>query len=270
MTSESELRDAMRSSADTPTTRIDTEAVLRRVRARRIPKQIAFSSLSVLAIAGVATLGIVTLPSLQPGQNGASTAEMTASAPQSTQGDSSGGSQKLFNARLTDGNLCGMPTQRPERNGESTNGATPQSATPQSAGLTLSVSFPTSAPDLGNDVKGRVTLTNSGTTRVSGMTGSVPAITVSRNGITVWHTNGPSITQVTPIALDPGQSHTFEAAFTPVECGAPDELDQFRQNLPPLTHGIYEVSAQLLFISDSDVPGESVLVTGPPRTIELR
>lgn len=265
MSSESELRDAMRSSADIPTTGIDTESVLRRVRARRISKKFAVSSMSVLAIAGVATLGVATLPSLQTGHGGASTAQMMASAPESSQGDANGGSQKLFNARLNDGNLCGMPTQRPERNSASKNGSTPEST-----GLTLSVSFPTSAPARGNDVRGTVTLTNSGTTHVSGTTGSIPVITVSRDGVTVWHTNGPSITQVTPIELDPGQSHSYEAVFTPIECGPQDEPDQFRENLPPLANGIYEVSAQLLFISNSDVPGGSVLVSGPPTSIGLR
>lgn len=256
MPSESELRDAFRSSATITTTGIDTDAVLRKVRARRIPKQLALSSLSVLAIVGVATFGITTLPSLLPGQNAASDTATMATAPESAAGDTAGEDQAKFaEARRANVNSCGTPTVM---------------IGPDPSGLVLTINFPGSPPAGDTEVVGSVSLTNSGTTPVSGTTALSPTITVSRDGITVWHSHGEIPSAVRQISLEPGQSYRYDAYFTSEECGPDDEVDgQFRDDLPPLTAGAYEVSAQLIFVPDDADAGESILVGGPPKDIRL-
>lgn len=262
MPSESELRDAIRSSADITTTGIDTDAVLRKVRARRVPKQLAFSSLSVLAVVGVAAIGITTIPSLLPGQNAGSDTAMMATAPESAQGDAAGDSQATFSdPHAASSNTCGMPTIY---------------SGPDSSGLVLVVNFPDSPPadealaDEG-EVRGTVSLTNSGSVPVSGTTALSPTITVSHDGITVWHSHGAIASVAVQVMLDPGQSYSYDAYFAPVKCGPEDEVDgQFRDSLPPLTAGVYEISAELLFVPDDAGAGESILVGGPPQDIMLR
>lgn len=256
MSSESKLRETMHSSAHNSAVGIDIDDVVRRARARRVPKQVAFSSLSVLAIAGIATFGISYLPSLQPGQ-GASDSSVMATMPESLQ-DSGGAdaSSKTTEARERTQNLCGSPTVN-----------TP----PNSAGLTLSVSFPDSSRDRGEDIAGTVTLTNTGTSSVSGTTAISPTLFVSRDGITVWHSHGAMVSIVAEIALAPGQSFTYDAFFTPVECGEQDDVDgEFRDNLPALTAGSYDVTAEIVFVPNNSDAGGSFVVGGPAHTIELR
>lgn len=257
MPSESELRARLHSSANSTTTGIDTETVLRKVRARRVPKQLAFSSLSVLAVVGVATFGITALPSLLPGQNAASDTAMMATAPESVQDDAAGESQaKTSEARWASVNSCGTPTIV---------------SGPDPSGLALTVDFPDSPPAGDAEVIGMVSLTNSGTVPVSGTTAPSPTITVSSDGMTVWHSHGEMTSVAQHVSLDPGQSYFYDAYFTPAECGPEDEVDgQFRDTLPPLAAGAYTVSALLSFVPDDADAGESILVGGPPQAIRLR
>lgn len=257
MHSEAELREAMRASVNVTPTGIDTEAVMRKARARRVPKRIAFSSLSVLAVAGVVTLGVTSMPALLPGQSGASDSAVMATAPESAQYAGAGGSEsELSRAEKAQPNLCGMPTVRAESH---------------PAGLALSASFPASAPADGEEITGVVSLTNSGTARVSGTTAAAPVIIVSRNGITVWRSHGMMVTAVEHLDLGPGESFSYDARFTPVECGPRDEIEgQFRDDLPPLASGTYQVSAQLAFIPDDAEAGEDLVVGSPVTVIELR
>lgn len=247
----------MRLSANATTAGIDAEVVLRKARARRVPKQLAVSSLSVLAVAGVFVLGITALPTLLHGQGGASDAGMMATAPEYPQDGAVGGAEsKLIKGNETNSNLCGMPTT---------------TAAPNAAGLTLSLSFPDSSPAAGEEIAGTVALINSGTTRVSGTTAISPTIIVSRDGITVWHSHGAMITEVAEVSLDPGESYFYDAYFTPVECEPEDEADgQFRDNLPLLAAGTYELSAKLTFVSNVGTAGESILVGSQAAPIELR
>lgn len=257
MPSESELREAMRSSAGSPATGIDTDAVVRRARARRVPKQIAFSSLSVLAIAGIATLGISMLPSLHPGQGGDSSSSIAANAPESSQEAGADDSAlKSFGANDLTQNLCGSPTA---------------TTAPSSAGLTLEVNFPDTSVANGQDVTGTVTLTNTGASSVHGTTVVSPSIVVSRDGITVWHSNGAMIAMAVDVDLEPGKSFTYDAHFTPVECGPEDDADGvFRDNLPALPAGHYVVSAEIVFVPRDANVGHNILVGGPAQIIELR
>lgn len=256
MASESELRDALRSSAEITPTGIDTAEVVRKVRARRVPKQLAFTSVSVLAIAGLATLGIVTLPSLQLGLDVASESGVMATAPDSAADSSAGSTAKYFDAPQLGSNFCGTPTAPRESN---------------SAGLFLSVRFPDSAPVTASHVTGIVILTNSGTLRVRGTTALAPIISLAHNGATVWHSNTLLDSQGVRIDLKPGESFSYEATFSPVKCEPEDDVaEQFRSDLPPLTPGRYAINAELYFIPDAAIPGERLLISGPAATISLR
>ncbi|MEO7349371.1 MAG: hypothetical protein ABIW32_05895 [Terrimesophilobacter sp.] len=242
-----------------PAKSIDPEAIVRKARARRVPKQIAFSSVSVLAVVGVATLGITILPALQAGHDGASSSSVMATAPESSQ-DSGGSARdtaaKSFDARLLAVSVCGAPAFTAE---------------PNSLGLTISVSFSDSAPTNGQEVGGTVTLTNTGPSRVSGMTAVAPTVVLSRDGMTVWHTDRAALPALKAVDLEPGQSSVFDASFNPVECAPEDDASgHFRDNLPPLSAGSYEVSAELTFVPDVSESGESFLITAPGRTIVLR
>ncbi len=257
MSSESELREAMRSAAKGATTGIDADAVVRGARARRVPKQLAFSSVSVLAVVGVAALGITTLPSLLPGQTGASDSGSTTSmqVPESDH-SGAGAEEKFYDSRLVSPHLCGMPVTAAE---------------PNIAGLLLSTDFPDVASADGRSIKGTVTLTNEGATHVTGLTALEPVVTVSRDGITLWHSNPILTSLVVQIDLAPGQSHTYSARVAPVECAPQDdERERFRDDLPALAAGDYELRAELVFVPDAAHPSEAILVGGEAELLQLR
>lgn len=255
MRTESELREALRSQA-APGAGIDTQEVLRQARARRAPKRLAVSAVSALAVVGVLALGVTSLPALLPGQSGAADSAMLATAPESAREAAGGASDSsLTDSKLSSASLCGMPLA---------------STAPSSTGLMLAASFPASAPADGAEISGVVTLTNSGTTRVTGTTALAPVILVSRDGITVWHSHGVLASVVEQLDLAPGESFRYEAMFSAQQCEPQDEGDgQWRDDLPPLEPGEYQVSAQLTFVSANADAGESSVVASPPVVIEL-
>lgn len=262
MSSESELRDAIRSSANIATTGIDTEAVVRRARARRVPKQLAFSSLSVLAVVGVAALGITTLPSLQPGSNSASDSAVMSTMPESPPNNVNNGSSdpstqgpsgdRIAAVRI---NSCGHNVVAVPKN---------------DIGLTLTASFPRTSPANGQQVSGSVTLTNTSMERVKAFTPGEPAITLSRDGVTVWHSYETEVGTWIPIDLAPGQSIEYPSQFVPVLCTNDDELAaDYAGTLPPLPGGHYQASALMFITPDQEHGIPDILVGGPSLDITL-
>jgi hypothetical protein len=253
---ESELRDTLRGGAPNNPPRIDTEEVIRKAKARRAPRQVAFGSVAVLAIAGFAVFGASTLPSLLPMSSG--TADSAGiSGPESAMSDLNG---EHSDAPQPDANRV-----LTSRCGEATD-----AISPNSMGLVLTTSFPASIPADGQTVSGTATLTNTGASRVQGSTAVEPYLELSRSGITVWHSNGaiPSLGRLVDLA--PGESVTYSTRFTPVECSAADESGfPFRENLPKLTSGGVDVVATIQFIPEGATSEAGVLVSGPPETITL-
>lgn len=254
---ESELRDELQRSIPGSASRIDADAIIRKAKARRAPRQVAFGSVAVLAVAGFAVLGTSALPSLFPSSTGASDSAGM-SAPESSisekNGDHFGAAQSDANRVLT--GQCGRTAVSPP---------------PSSLGLTLTPSFPTPVSRGSQPVTGTVTLTNTGTSPVRGSTSFEPVIELARNGMTVWHTSGsvPSLGRL--IDLAPGESTTYSASFTPVECTSEDETGiRFRDNLPPLDFGDVTLTAAIQFIPDGATGEEAVIISGPPQTITLR
>ena len=228
---------------------IDTAAVIRRSKRRRLPAQLATGAAAVLVIGGLGFAGFQGL-----GQN-APEAETAAISAEESARDLSGGGQETYSLAdrgpAAQVNLCASPLAE---------------VAPAPSGLELTVDFPNAKA--GDEfVEGTVVLTNAGTDPVKGYSAASPTITLSQDGIVKWHSNGAMIAIAIEVELEPGESMEYAASFTPVECGVDDEGDAgFREKLPALPAGDYQVSA-LLDVSGAD---DTELVAGPPATVTLR
>ena len=231
---------------------IDTAAVIRRSKRRRLPAQIATGAAAVLVVGGVSVVGFQSLAQNEPAAETA--ALRSEDAPESAFDDtdtmSTSESARIYAENL---NLCASSLNEVD---------------PTASGLELTVDFPDA--DAGADsVEGTATLTNTGAETVEGYTAAAPAITLSQDGIVKWHSNGAMIAIAVEIDLAPGESMDYPVAFTPVECGDEDESAAgFRENLPPLPAGDYEVSAAI-FIDNVDSDAYE-FVGGPLETVTLR
>jgi hypothetical protein len=118
-----------------------------------------------------------------------------------------------------------------------------------------------------SSVEGIVTMTNEGSETVSGTTAASAAITLSQDGIVLWHSNGAMIDMAAVVDLAPGESMEYSASFVPVVCGVEDDLaDGFRDDLPEAPAGTYQVSAAIDLTTD----GAAELITGPATTVTLK
>ncbi|MFD3443981.1 hypothetical protein ACFDTO_05205 [Microbacteriaceae bacterium 4G12] len=264
-------------AADAPTGVLDVDAVLRRARRRRLPRRLATGGVSALAIAGIGFAGAnalggvgqVTTLSSGPsedssvgpveGQTEGGGAESGLPAPGGAVSDSGAAGGGISLAPAEKVNFCGGPLAE---------------VAPAQTGLVATPRFPATAPVGTEYITGTVTVTNTGTERVTGYTGASPAMTVSEAGITVWHTNGPQIMMAQLIDLEPGASVDLPASFLPVRCGVEDDsAESFRENLPPLEPGVYQLSAIFYLTpegpSAASLPSPDV-VSGPLADIELQ
>lgn len=231
---------------------IDAKQVIRRSRARRLPKQLAAGATGALVLVGVTVLGVQSMQVATP--NSADTLML-----QEDDAGSAEDGDDMFATKIAPAdrlNLCGAPVAE---------------SVPSAVGLVLDVVFPATAPAASDRIDGLVIMTNTTTATVTGSTLVDPAITLSQDGITVWHTNGPTDLVATRVDLAPGASMQFAASFEPVRCEPEDDaLEAFRPDLPPAGAGNYEVSAAVDFSSDQMTETtEAFLVTGPPMPITL-
>jgi hypothetical protein len=245
--SENDLRD-MFARADAPNS-LDAKRVIARSRARRVPKQLAAGSLGALALVGVTMLGVQVAQFPSP-------ASMTAGEAS----DSSAPAPELAMKRIPADrvNLCSAAVAE---------------IAPNQYGLRLDVEFPASAPAGGAPVEGTVRLTNASDRTVVGSTPATPAITLSRDGVVLWHSNGPTVFSMVDVDLAPGASLEYPASFVPVACGPEDDLaEAFRTDLPALGAGEYELSALIDFGADASMAPRTTeldLVGGPRSTVVL-
>ncbi|MCU1514476.1 MAG: hypothetical protein JWO10_1566 [Microbacteriaceae bacterium] len=254
MTSEKDLRDMLQRAADNAKPRdIDTGAVLRRSRRGHRAKQLVVGGATTLAVVGIGVASVGGIRSIvqRPGPMnlaGGSAASSEA-AP-----DGAAAPQLQKRAPAEKINLCGGQLAE---------------VSPAASGLVLSVKFANSAAASADSVSGAVTMTNTGTQRVSGTTAATPAITLSRDGITLWHSNGAMIMMAAVVDLEPGASMTYNASFVPVSCSTEDEsAPSFRQGLEHVAAGDYQLSAAIDFSPDS-TGGSAELVTSPLVGIHL-
>jgi len=253
MATEPNLRDLLR--GDTPTLRaIDTEAVIRRSKTRRLPAQIGIGGAFTLAIGGLGVAGLQGLDGTQSSSDSATT--MSEQAPD--QGRD--GVQGTTEGEATTGGIKRAPADR-----INLCGGTLAEVAPSETGLVLTVDFPDS-PVGTAPVFGTVTLTNTGTRQIAGYSSPTPAITLSQAGIVLWHSNGPTIQSIQDVLLAPGESLDYQASFTPVVCSVDDDTaEAFRTDLPPVAAGEYQLSAA----ADISVDGVAELVTGPTQTVRI-
>lgn len=241
MPSEDDLRAEL---GRTPTAGgIDLDRVIARSRARRRPRQVAATLVGALALTGVLVIGVQTLP--RPASDSAVMMESESGAADggaaSEDAALSGPAAPLIAA-------CAAPAGAP---------------TGIVGGLALEVIFPTSVSAGTAQIEGTVRVTNVGTTPVSATTAPVPAITVSENGIVVWHTNGPTILSLATIELEPGQSVELPASATLVRCSPEDDaLPEFRADLPALAAGDYALTAAM-DVADAATGDLTRLVSDP-------
>ncbi len=253
MPTESELR-ALLSRPQLSNT-IDADAIIKRSRARRLPRQLAAGAIGTLAILGISVVGVQTLR--LPDQS-AITATEQESAPAAPEDSLAADGIKRAPAErlnLCDGTLADVGQSR--------------------FGLQLNVEFPASATAGVNAINGVVRLTNTGSERITGTTGATPAVTISENGTVLWHSNGPTILSLVIVDLAPGESFVYETSIVPARCSVDDDLaESFPPDLPPLPPGNYELSAAIDFSptvadGDAEFDGSADLVTGPLATIVL-
>lgn len=251
MPTEDDLRKLL-SGAEAPNT-LDAGRIIARSRMRRLPAQLAAGTIGVLALAGV---GVVVV---QTSQLGVPSAVTSAEDSAMVEGDASEADVSEIKRAPADLlNLCGAPVSE---------------SAPSYSGLELTVEFPPSIAAGSARVDGIVRLTNLSSVDVRGTTASAPALTLSSDGITVWHTNGAMDLSLTGVNLAPGESLEYVASFEPVQCAPEDDgPDGFRANLPALAPGTYELSAAIDFAPDVPDPTEPALadlVTGPRSVITL-
>ncbi len=262
MPSEDDLRHQLRDEPTGGVTggTIDLDAVLRRARARRRPRVAAVAVVSSLAVLGVVVPVSISVASSQTstvaGGSAASVPD-AGKAPEAVQGGDASGGGAIKRAPADKINLCTGTLATPA---------------PAADGLVLTVQ-PVDAAASARDIPVTVTLTNTGLQTVTGSLSPFPALTLSRDGIVLWHSNGavPSLAQ--QIDLAPGASTTFATTFEPVRCGvADDEQPSFRDDLPTVGAGSYQLSAALDVTPDAPGPDgqiSAVLVTGPTSLVTL-
>jgi hypothetical protein len=245
---EKDLRHAFDAPQSTPT--IDPRSVIARSRARRLPRQLAAGGVGLVAVVGIAVLGIqvVKAPTV------ATVAGSAAVSSEAAAGDA----PKRAPATLI--NLCGGPLA---------------SAPASVSGLVATVMFPDVASADSERIDGEVLLTNTGQFRVRGTTSSSPTITLSQDGIVLWHSNGAVDQSAVVVDLEPGESLEYRVSFTPLRCEPADESQPtFPPTLPSVPPGDYDLSAAIDFTPDASMAQDGVtsvdLVTGPIAVVTLQ
>lgn len=234
--------------APQPTNAIDVASVVRRSRARRTPKVLGVTGVSVLAIGGLVFGGVQVLGA--PAASNIAGSAPAADSPMMSEAGDAGLADGTKRTAAEYLNLCEAPVAE---------------VAPSATGLMLSVNFP-SAPAGSTIVEGTVTMTNTGSSTLIGYTAAAPVITLAHEGVVVWHSNGPTTQEARQVALAPGASIDYEASFSPVVCLAEDDSrESFRSDLPAAAAGQYQVSAAIEFMGDFDAE----LVSGPASTVSL-
>jgi hypothetical protein len=213
MPTDAEIRTLFR-ELPAPDASIDTNAIIRRSRRRRLPQQLGVGSVLTLAVAGIGFASFTGLQGLTPSM-------MAADAPAGVaeSGTFSGTDMTTRSTCASDAAVEG------ERHGAE-------------AVSTFEVAgdFPSSA-QAGQPVQGAVTLTNTGSDAVTGtITGATVSLT--RAGEEV-HQHDDSTTGAS-VSLPPGETVSIALTFDTVGCASSGDAVS-----APLEPGGYDVSATL-------------------------
>ena len=251
MPSESDLRDLLRGPDPEGRTAIDLDAVLTRARRRRRPRVIAAQALGSVALVGVLVTAVtVSLPRA---------AETTAITAQDTDAGAGEAEAAPF---ADDSHLRWMPDSC----------GAPASDPVSADGLSLELA-PLVVEEGTSTVPVTVTLRNERSVRVAGVTDVTPHLTLSRDGLVVWHSAVAE--PATPgaarpvVDLEPGESMTFDATLDLVICGSEEDILSDAP-MPLATAGAYELRAVLVIDSANDPAVELDRVGGGPAPVEIR
>ncbi len=254
MPTESELRDWLKGGQTPPSPGVDPADIVRRVRRRRLPRQLVAGAATTLAAAGVMVLGVATLPQLVQSPASVMSDGMQSQEFGTGPADESHDSSLVPTSPLQLLNQCGQPLTIVQ---------------PAASGLTLTLAFPSDVAIANGEVMGTVTLLNSSTKRVTGSAAAGPAITLSQDGVTVWHGAPAPLAEAVPIDLAPGQSTRFDATFIPAMCGSTGSSTN--GPLAPAAPGSYQLSGAIVVaeVGDGSTTG-SELVGSALVPIHLR
>lgn len=252
MTTETDLRRMLLESSTTFSAgepAIDLAVVLRRSSRHRAVRKVVVGGVTTLAIAGIGVASIVGIRTIG---GSSSTVSGAASMAGKSPTEGSGLSSRVAADRL---NSCG---------------AALASVAPAKSGLVVTANFVSTVASA-SQVFGMVTLANTGSKRIVGTSTARPSITLSQNGIALWHSNDPAILKLVVIDLKPGSSMTYPASFSPVRCGVADEsASNFPHDLTSVGPGTYQVSAAIeVFGKGADALALPELVTGPRAEVIL-
>jgi hypothetical protein len=263
MTPEPNLRDLF--GAGTPGGHdIDTAAVIRRAKRRRLPARLGVGGAALLLIGGI---GVASIQGLGGASVVSSSGESTAYDASTEQQDVPAAGEPFVGAQdgTTGGDDAASQLERAPADRLNLCGGARAEVAPSATGLIVTATF-AAAPAGSATVAGTVTLTNTGTAQVAGYTSATPAITLAQGGVVLWHSNGPTIQMARDFDLAPGESLALPAFLTPVVCGVEDDsAGGFRPDLPAAPAGDYEVTAA----ADVMVGDTLELVTGPIGTLRL-
>jgi len=250
MRTETDLRDLLRSVDSSGVDSPDLRTVIARSKRRRLPRQLGMGGAVALAVGGISVVGIQNVASFTAAPHIAAE-DSSVDSPDSA-GRESGPNMAMERAPLEKLNLCGGPLA------EVGAGTT---------GLVVTAGFPDAAAGA-TELAGTVTLRNTGPQTMSATMNTAPVVTITRDGVVVWHSTGLS-NEMTRLELAPGGSIGVASSLTPAECARDDELaDGLRSGLPPLPAGRYGVSAAVEITPDTT--GIPEIATGPETVIELR
>ena len=257
---------------DTPIKALDAGAIIRRSRARRLPKRLAVGGITTLAVAGIVVASV---------QGFGTTANISASSQQSEattaqEPAEQGSADSPMSA--TEAGGADLSSKRAPAVSINQCGGTIAELDLPSSDLELSLDFPKTATLDGKEISGTVTLTNTGDETLSGhLQQNHPAITLSQDGVVLWHSNFTAEDSMMhyPEPLAPGQSVEYTTTFWPVTCTVEDETADpdadidygtWGQFLPEVDPGEYQLSALMDFETTDDVE----LVASPTSTITLK
>jgi len=243
---------------------------MRRSARRHHGQQIAVGTLGTLAVVGIGAAGITGIRGISAGSTSIAGSSSQTDSSQADNGTSNGstseqgpatGAQPPVKGKRASAdriNPCGGPLAQVQ---------------PDASGLVLSVDFPATASATSASITGQVTMTNTGTERLTGSTAASPAITLSQDGTVLWHSNGPMVMMAAMVDLAPGASMTYPASFAPVRCTVENEqAESFPTDLPSVGAGSYDLSAAIDF-SRTDAAGDFVstgLISGAVAPITLQ
>jgi len=267
MATDPNIRNLFRSDDNGGTpggSKLNVDTIIRRSRARRLPRQVAFGGVFTLALGGVVVAGVQGFGALgnQPASTLAGGSQADSSAPEA--GPSDNGILKQNNLDETIPAIKRAPAEK-----INLCGGTLADVAPSQTGLVVEVKFDDSVKvgKKATPIDGTATLTNTGTETLTGYTSASPAVTLSQDGIVLWHTNGAMIMVAVDVNLAPGESMEYPVSFTPVTCTVDDDLElSFSDDLPVVEPGEYQLSAALDFMGDFDAD----LVTGPLSDITIK